>query len=59
MQLTVMLHNRIQDFLHKELSVQKAFQSYVFHLIEQQWKEKFANIWKMALASFTPSNYAL
>ena len=53
-----MLHNRIQDFLHNELSVQKAFQSYVFHLIEEQWKQLFANISKTALASFAPSNYA-
>ena len=56
--LTFMLHYKIHGFLLKELSVRQTFQSYIFHLREQQWKtQHFASVWKAVLAPFTPSNY--
>ena len=56
-----MLHYRIHCFLLTELTVRKAFQSYVFHLSIERAAMKtqhFTNIWKAALASFAPSNCA-
>ena len=37
---------------------QKAFPSQVFHLRAAMKTQRFANIWKTALAPFAPSNYA-
>ena len=59
-----MLHYRVHGFLLMELTVWKTFQSHVFQLSIGRWDssnentEHFANIWKAALASFDPSNYA-
>ena len=56
-----MLHYRIHGFLLMELTVRKAFQSYVSHFCIERAAMKtqhFANIWKTTLALLFASNYA-
>ena len=50
-QLTVILHYRIGGFLRMELLVQNSFYREVFHLRAAMKTQRFANIWKAALAS--------
>ena len=49
-----MLHYRINDFLGAEVLVSNSFQSEVFHLTAAMKTQRFANIWKAALAPFAP-----
>ena len=49
-----MLHHRIHGFLHMELLVRNFFQSEAFHLRAAMKTQRFAIIWKAALAPFAP-----
>ena len=49
-----MLHRRITDFLCSEVLVRNSFKSEVFHLRAAMKTQRFANIWKAALAPFAP-----
>ena len=53
-----MLHYRIHGFLHTELLVRNSFQSEAFRLRAAIKTQRSANIWKTALASIPPSDYA-
>ena len=49
-----MLHYRIHGFLRMELLVWNSFEIEAFHLREAMKTQRFANIWKVALAQLTP-----
>ena len=47
-----MLHYRIHHFLRTELLVRNFYSKLSFHLREAMKTQRFANIWKVALALF-------